>query len=137
MVNFFTEETDFRLPHPRITSSWVKKIIKSEKAVLRELNFIFCSDNYLQKINLQYLKHKTLTDIITFDNSDGSGELEGDIFISIERVGDNAKKFNTSFDEEIHRVIIHGVFHLIGYFDKTREAKALMRKKEDSALSLR
>lgn len=137
MIHFFTEEIEFKIPHPRKTSRWVKEIIKSEKAALRELNFIFCSDHYLQKLNLQYLKHKTFTDIVTFDNSDGSEQLEGDIFISIDRIKDNALKFGTSFDEELHRVIIHGVFHLIGYSDKTEESKALMRKKEDVALSLR
>lgn len=137
MIRFFSEETDFRLPQPRKTSTWVKAIIKIEKATLNELNYIFCSDEYLREINLQYLNHTSFTDIVTFDNSDGSGVIEGDIFISIERIRENAEKFKTSFDEELHRVMIHGVFHLLGYSDKSIRAKNLMRKKEDGALSLR
>jgi|ERR1044072_192947 rRNA maturation RNase YbeY len=136
-ILFFSEDLDFSLPHPRKTSSWIKDSIKREKKKLSALNFIFCSDEYLGGINIQYLNHKTYTDIVTFDSSETPGLLEGDIFISIDRVKENAEKFNCSFDEELHRVIIHGVLHLIGYTDKSPAKKSLMRKKEDAYLSLR
>lgn len=100
------------------------------------LSYIFCSDKYLQEINNQYLKHRTFTDIITFNYGAEEG-IEGDIFISINRVKENANKFKSDFDTELHRVIIHGVLHLIGYNDKTKTEKALMREKEDTYLSLR
>jgi probable rRNA maturation factor len=101
------------------------------------VNFIFCSDEYLHSINVQYLNHTTYTDIVTFDSSETKGLIEGDIFISVERIQENASKFNTSFDEELHRVIIHGVLHLIGYSDKGSTKKAQMKRKEDTYLSLR
>lgn len=136
-LHFFEEEVKFKLPHPRKTSNWIKESIKKEKKKLVELNYIFCSDKYLREINIQYLKHKTYTDIVTFDTSEGPGLIQGDIFISIDRVRENAAKFNTEFEEEIHRVIIHGVLHLLGYSDKSSRKKSSMRKKEDAYLSLR
>ena len=136
-LNFFNEEITFKLTHPQKTRNWVKSAIKKEGKDLNQINFIFCSDDYLGGINVQFLKHKTYTDIITFDNSEGSGRLQGDIFISIDRVTENASKFKTTFDEELHRVIIHGVLHLIGYTDKDSTSKNVMRKKEDAYLSLR
>jgi probable rRNA maturation factor len=136
-INFFSEEVDFKLPHPRKTSSWIKKTIDKEKRTLNSLNFIFCSDEYLHQMNMQYLNHKTLTDIITFDQSELKNEIQGDIYISVERVSENALKFESTFDAEIHRVIIHGVLHLIGYTDKDNNSKKRMRKKEDAYLSLR
>jgi len=136
-LNFFTEEITFKLPHPQKTRNWIKNSIRSEKKDLQQINFIFCSDEYLRGINIQYLNHQTYTDIITFDNSEGSGRLEGDIFISVDRVTENALKYEREFDEELHRVIVHGVLHLIGYKDKGGENKKLMRKKEDAYLSLR
>jgi probable rRNA maturation factor len=136
-LNFFNEEITFKLTSPQKTRNWVKSAIKKEGEDLNQINFIFCSDEYLRGINVQFLKHKTYTDIITFDNSEGSGRLQGDIFISIDRVTENASKFKTSFDEELHRVIIHGVLHLIGYTDKDSPSKNVMRKKEDAYLSLR
>lgn len=136
-LHFFEEEVDFKLPNPRKTSNWIKESIKKEKKKLVELNYIFCSDKYLREINIQYLKHKTYTDIVTFDTSEGPGLIQGDIFISIDRVRENAAKFNTEFEEEIHRVIIHGVLHLLGYSDKNSRKKSIMRKKEDAYLSLR
>lgn len=137
LVNFFSEDIEFDLDHPRKTSTWIKKIVQLEKRSILSLNFIFCSDEFLRQMNLKYLNHTTYTDIVTFDNSEGGGLLEGDIFISIERVNDNSTKFNTSFDEELHRVIIHGVLHLLGFSDKTPKDKITMRDKEDACLSLR
>ncbi|HEX8037770.1 MAG TPA: rRNA maturation RNase YbeY [Chryseosolibacter sp.] len=136
-IEFFTEDTSFRLSHPKTTSQWIKAVIKKEKKELTHLNFIFCSEDYLLSINQRYLNHTTLTDIVTFDNSDGEGSLEGDVFISVPRVKSNSSELNTDFDEEMHRVIIHGVLHLIGYSDKSAKEKAQMRKKEDAYLSLR
>ena len=136
-IKFFTEDVDFKLPHPRKTSSWIKSTIQKEKKKLSALSYIFCSDEYLYNINVEYLRHKTYTDIITFDTSDGSGQIEGDIFISIDRIKENAEKLSIPFDEELHRVVIHGALHLIGYSDKTTTQKSTMRKKEDAYLSLR
>lgn len=138
-VRFFSEEIQFKLPHPRKTSTWIKESIVKEKGTLANLNFIFCSDAHLLTINQQYLNHNTLTDIITFDNrtDDQSGPIEGDIFISIERVVENASSLGIAFDTELHRVLIHGVLHLLGYNDKKMADKALMRKKEEAYLSLR
>lgn len=103
---------------------------------MTSVNYIFCSDDYLREINIQYLKHKTYTDIVTF-NYGTTDQIEGDIFISVDRVKENAQKFNTELETELHRVIIHGVLHLIGYSDKSKTEKALMREKEDTYLSLR
>jgi len=136
-VRFFTEEIDFLLPHPRKTSAWIKAVIHKEKKHLSAINYIFCNDKYLLRLNQGFLKHSTLTDIITFDNSTQSGIIEAEIYISINRVSENAKKFKASFDEELHRVIIHGVLHLLGFKDKKPTEKALMRKKEEAYLSLR
>lgn len=135
-IQFFSEKIRFKLSSPKKTVSWIKSVIKKEQVVLTAVNYIFCSDEHLREINIQYLKHKTYTDIVTF-NYGIDNQIEGDIFISIERVKENAEKFNTDFDTELHRVIIHGILHLIGYNDKSKSEKALMREKEDSYLSLR
>jgi rRNA maturation RNase YbeY len=135
-INFFTEDITFKLPHPRKTSAWIKRVAQKEKHSINQINFIFCSDEYLRAKNIEYLNHKTYTDIITFDNSDVEGELEGDIFISIDRIRENAGKFGRPFEEELHRVIIHGVLHLLGYDDKTPQLKAAIHKKEDACLAL-
>lgn len=137
VVRFFSEEITFKLPHPRKTSNWIKEAIRMEKGHLGELNYIFCSDQYLLSINQRYLNHNTLTDIITFGNSEKGGPVSGEIYISIERVKENSKYFEVSFNDELHRVIIHGVLHLLGYKDKKSSDKALMRKKEEAYLSLR
>lgn len=136
-VDFFAQDISFKLPKPRKTKQWIELAIEREKKMLEHLNYIFCSDAYLLGINEHYLNHKTLTDVITFDHSEKKGYIEGDIFISVERVRANAVELNTDFDEELHRVIIHGVLHLIGYSDKSLPKKTLMRKKEDAYLSLR
>jgi len=136
-VGFFNQDISFKLSTPAKTRRWIREVIAREKRQLARLNYIFCSDEYLLSINKKYLNHKTLTDIITFDNSEGNGNIEGDIFVSIERVKANAEELKTDFDGELHRVLIHGVLHLLGYSDKTDKDKSRMRKKEDAYLSLR
>lgn len=135
-INFFSEQIRFKLSNPKKTTSWIKSAIKKEGSKLNSLNYIFCSDEYLKQINIQYLNHKTYTDIITFNYNPAKGEIEGEIYISVDRVKENAKTFKSDFQTELHRVIIHGVLHLIGFNDKSKTEKALMREKEDSYLSL-
>jgi probable rRNA maturation factor len=135
-IHFFTESITFKLPHPRKTTTWIKLVAQKEKRSIKEINYIFCSDAYLLQLNQGFLNHNTLTDIITFDNSEDKKNLEGEIYISIDRVKENALKFENSFEAELHRVMIHGVLHLIGYKDKKPADKSLMRKKEDACLSL-
>lgn len=135
-IHFFSEDIEFAPKTPRKLKSWVITCAAKEKASVNEVNYIFCSDEYLLRLNKEYLSHNTYTDIITFDNSQSKGEIEGDIFISIDRVKENAEKFNVSFETELHRVMIHGVLHLIGYKDKSPADKSKMRKKEDACLSL-
>lgn len=136
-IEFFSEDIDFSLENPGQVSEWIATVINQHGQELSFLTYIFCSDDYLHEINLEYLDHDTLTDIITFNNADEEGIIEGDIFISVDRVRDNALDHGTSFTDELHRVIIHGVLHLLGFKDKTEEEEALMRKEEDSSLSLR
>lgn len=135
-VHFFFEDVDLHFSSIRKTKSWLKSVIHAEGKTLKELNYIFCSDHFLSTINLQYLNHNTLTDIITFDTSEGTESVEGEIYISVDRVRENAKKFNATFDSELQRVMVHGVLHLLGYSDKTSQQKKIMRKKEDAYLSL-
>lgn len=116
--------------------SWLKKIAKSEKFEINELNYVFLTDEELLKINMEYLNHDTYTDIITFDNSSANEKIEGDIFISLERVEANAKKFNTTLENELHRVMAHGILHLCGYKDKKKSDIEMMRKKEEACLIL-
>lgn len=132
----FNYETDFKLEDEGKISEWISKAINSENCKEGELNYIFCSDDYLHKINVDFLNHDTLTDIISFDYSVGK-ELHGDIYISVERVEDNAKDFDVSFENELARVMIHGILHYCGYKDKSEEDAKLMRSKEDYYLSTR
>ena len=134
-IDFFYEEINFTLPEATKTKAWMKTIINKEEFKTEQINFIFCSDSYLHTLNVEYLNHDTLTDIITFDYSENN-KLEGDIYISIERVGDNAQSLSLDFDQELKRVMAHGVLHMMGYNDKTQEEKNLMRQKEESCLSL-
>ena len=134
-IQFFSEQLQFKVPNPRKTASWIKATILKEKSTLNSLNYIFCNDEYLRGLNIQYLKHKTFTDIITF-NYGSNKAIEGEIYISIDRIKENAEKFGVDFNSELRRVIIHGVLHLLGYKDKSKTEKALMRKKEDTYLSL-
>jgi rRNA maturation RNase YbeY len=135
-IRFFYEEVDFKVKYPTKVKQWITESAKKEKRQISEVNYIFCSDKYLLSLNQDYLKHNTLTDIITFDNSEGS-LIAGEIYISIERVNENASKYASGLTDELHRVMIHGVLHLCGYKDKKPDDKTLMRKKEDAYLSLR
>lgn len=134
-VCFSSEETPFDLTNEAEVIAWLRKVIEQENSTLRLLNFIFCSDDYLHHLNVEYLDHDTLTDVITFPYANPP-EVEGDIFISIDRVKDNALEFNVPFEQELYRVMVHGVFHLCGYGDKTKEEELLMRQKENEALAL-
>jgi rRNA maturation RNase YbeY len=134
-IQFFSEKIQFKVPNPRKTTSWIKQAILKEKATLTSLNYVFCSDEYLRGLNIQYLNHTTFTDIITF-NYGSPKAIEGEIYISVDRIKENAEKFGVDFNSELRRVIIHGVLHLIGYKDKSKTEKSLMRKKEDTYLSL-
>lgn len=136
LINFFCEDVDFELTHKETIQSWITHTITNENYSISELNYIFCSDEYLHKINIDYLDHDYYTDIITFDNSDEEGTVEGDIFVSIERVRDNAQDQGIPFELELRRVIIHGVLHLVGYNDKTTSEQQAMREKENAYLSL-
>ncbi|MFJ1473501.1 rRNA maturation RNase YbeY [Capnocytophaga cynodegmi] len=131
----FNYETEFELPEQEtVFQTWIEKIIVSEEKKLGELNYIFCDDNYLHQINVQYLDHDTLTDIITFDYTEEQ-IISGDIFISVERVADNAKDFNVDFQTELLRVMAHGVLHLCGYKDKTDAESQQMRNKEEEKMT--
>jgi len=136
-IHFFEEDILFKLKNKTKIRQWITGTIQAEGYRLQELNFIFCSDAYLLQINQQYLNHDTYTDIITFDNSEIEKVIVGDIFISIERIRENASKFNVPEENELHRVIIHGVLHLLGYKDKTAESKNLMTSMEDKYLAQR
>ncbi|MFJ1411091.1 rRNA maturation RNase YbeY [Capnocytophaga canimorsus] len=132
----FNYETEFELPEQEtVFQTWIEKIIASEEKELGELNYIFCDDNYLHQINVQYLDHDTLTDIITFDYTQEQ-TISGDIFISVERVADNAKDFNVDFQTELLRVMAHGVLHLCGYKDKSDAESNQMRSKEEEKMRL-
>jgi probable rRNA maturation factor len=136
-INFFEEDIHYKLKNKNGVKQWIKTTIEAEGYTLKELNYIFCSDQYLLQINQQYLDHDTYTDIVTFDNSEKKGIIEGDIFISIDRIRENAVKFNSGEVNELHRVIVHGALHLLAYQDKNPESKKIMTSKEDHYLSLR
>ena len=131
----FNYETDFELENEAKYEDWVSRIIESEGFDEGEINYIFCDDEYLHKINVEYLDHDTLTDIISFDYTVGN-LIQGDIFVSVERVKDNANDFNVSFEEELKRVLSHGVLHYCGYKDKSPEDEALMRSKEEEKMQM-
>jgi rRNA maturation RNase YbeY len=135
-TQFFTEDISFTLRNKNKLRKWIQVVIGNEKKLPGSLNFVFCSDEYLHKLNVQYLDHDTLTDIITFDLSENADEISGEIYISIDRVKENAKKFTVPFYNELQRVMIHGILHLAGYHDKTQEQVTIMRGKEDKCLSL-
>jgi len=135
VILFHSEDVDFALENETAIQSWIKQIINREAKELVQLNYVFCSDEYLHKINVEYLDHDTYTDIITFPLAIAP-LIESDIFISIDRVKENATKFEVSFERELKRVLIHGVLHLCGYGDKTEAEAKLMRSKEDEAIEL-
>ncbi len=135
-INFFSEAVKFNLPEKLRRKKWLKQLAETENFKIGELNYIFCSDEYLYDINVEYLDHDTYTDIITFDNSEEEKQLEGDIFISIDRVRENATKHGQAEASELSRVISHGLFHLMGYKDKSKEQSAAMRSQEELAIKL-
>lgn len=135
MIRYFTEDIRFQYKGKRLTSNWLKKVAEQEEKRIGGVSIIFCSDPYLLGINREYLGHDYYTDIITFDYCEGK-LLGGDLFISIDTVRDNAAFYGTSFDNELHRVIVHGLLHLIGYDDHSDADTAAMRAAEDRALAL-
>ena len=135
-ISFNNQSIPFKLKNKAKLKLWIKSVVEKEKHTLGTINYVFCDDAELLEINLKHLNHNTFTDIITFDYTEGV-KINSDIFISINRVEENAKKFKVSFEEELHRVMIHGVLHLCGYKDKSKSDTELMRKKENWALNLK
>lgn len=136
MISYFSEDIDFNLKNKRLNNRWLNLVAESEIKRVGDISVIFCSDGYLLDINKRYLRHDYLTDIITFDYTEGD-RLSGDLFISVDTVRANAEEYGSDFEQELCRVMVHGVLHLIGYDDHTPDDIALMRSKEDYYLSLR
>ncbi|MFD2573677.1 rRNA maturation RNase YbeY [Spirosoma soli] len=134
MIRFFNEDVTYKLPQKQATRQWLKQQAEGEGYAVGDLNYIFCSDQYVLQVNRDYLQHDYYTDIITFDQSEDEGKIEGDIFISVERVADNARQMGASAEQEMRRVLAHGLLHLCGYGDKTDEEVTQMRAKEDKWL---
>lgn len=134
-IYFASENTNFDLKEKMKVKKWITTIIKAQSKKVGDISYVFCDDDYLIQVNREYLNHDTYTDIITFDYVEGN-LVSGDIMISVERVKENAEKFNATFEQELHRVIIHGILHLLGQADKSDEDAAMMRKKEEDALVL-
>lgn len=136
-ITFQNEDIPFNLPEKTKIRNWIKKIILQTGPLKTfQINFIFCSDQFLHNLNKTYLKHDTFTDIITFDYSESDLILESDVFISVERVKENSTKYNADFLTELRRVMIHGILHLLGYTDKTKDQREKMREKENECLNL-
>jgi probable rRNA maturation factor len=136
-IRFFKEDIRFRLLYQDGLRKWITGVISQKKFKIEEINYIFCSDKYLIQLNKKFLDHNFYTDIITFDNSSEKKKISADIFISIDSVKTNAQKFGSSFKDELHRVMIHGALHLLGYKDKTEKDQRAMRSKENEMLSKR
>jgi probable rRNA maturation factor len=136
MIEFFSEEVDFVLTHAKRVEEWVVATILAEGKMMGDITFIYCQDDYLLKVNQEHLKHDFYTDIITFDYTEND-LISGDLFISIDRVKENAEELRIPFEHELHRVMIHGVLHLLGYKDKTKKDKTEMTAKEDFYLALK
>lgn len=137
MIHFFNADVSYVLRDKSRVRDWLTRVARSEKASIEELNIIFCSDGFLYKLNVEHLGHHTLTDIITFDYSPSRKQLIGEIYISIDRVRENAKILKINIKDELHRVIVHGLLHQCGYSDKSAQKKVAMRKREDKALASR
>ena len=131
----FNSETDFQLNNEESLKTWISEIIVSEGYEVGEIIYVFCDDPYLHKLNVEFLDHDNLTDVISFDYKLGK-QINGEIYISVDRVADNSKDFKTVFQDELHRVIIHGILHFCGYKDKSDSDETLMRLKEDESLVL-
>lgn len=130
-INFFAEETDFILPQPAATANWLQQVVQQENHTIAQLNVIFCSDRYLHAYHLQYLQQDTLTDVLTFDYSEQPKTLDGEVYISIDRVKENALLIRQQpWLQEVYTVLVHGVLHLLGYKDDSPAAQTLMRQKE-------
>lgn len=136
MIRYFCEGIKFTYKNKLANNRWLKMVAGSEIRKIGDINVIFCSDNYILDVNMKYLQHDYFTDIITFDYCEGK-VLSGDLFISVDSVRENSIEFGTDFEEELHRVIVHGVLHLIGYDDHTEEDKKVMRQKENYYLQMR
>ena len=136
MIRYFCEDIKFTYKNKLANNRWLKMVAGSEIRKIGDINVIFCSDNYILDVNMKYLQHDYFTDIITFDYCEGT-VLSGDLFISVDSVRENSIEFGTDFEEELHRVIVHGVLHLIGYDDHTEEDKKVMRQKENYYLQMR
>tara|TARA_B110000263_G_scaffold215327_1_gene200251 strand:+ start:414 stop:875 length:462 start_codon:yes stop_codon:yes gene_type:complete len=136
VTNFFSENKNFKISNKKEIRALLKKICKKENKKISFINYVFCSDNRLLEINKKYLNHTSLTDVVTFDFSTNKKNIEGDVYISIDRVKENAKKYKETFKKELLRIIIHGLLHLIGFLDKTKEEKNTMTLKENEYLSL-
>ncbi len=136
MISYFFEDTDFVFKVKSANNKWLRLVAESEIRRIGQISIIFCSDNYILDVNQRYLQHDYFTDIITFDYCEGD-KLSGDLFISVDSVRENSIEYGTDFKEELNRVIVHGVLHLIGYDDHTEEDIAQMRQKENYYLSLR
>lgn len=134
MIEFYSE-TNFQIKNKKKLTHWISRVVEEENQKPGEITYVFCDDEYLFALNKKFLNHDTLTDIITFDNNVGE-YVNGDIFISVDRVKENATNYNTTFLNELHRVMIHGIFHLCGYKDKKDRESKIMRSKEDDALLL-
>ena len=135
-INYFFEDIDYKFERNTQINDWISEVIKTENFNLHYINYVFCSDEHLLTVNKRYLNHNYYTDIITFNNADDDNLIESDLFISLERVADNAKTNGTTMEKELYRVMIHGVLHLLGYNDKTKEEQIEMREKENAYLSL-
>ena len=136
MISYYFEDTDFLFKGKTITNKWLRLVVESEIRRIGQISIIFCSDNYILDVNQQYLQHDYFTDIITFDYCEGD-RLSGDLFIRVDTVRENAIEYGTDFKDELNRVIVHGILHLIGYDDHEEEDIAQMRAKENYYLSLR
>ncbi len=136
MITYFTEDSDFVFKGKLLNNRWLKMVAESEIKRIGDISIIFCSDNYILDVNVKYLQHDYFTDIITFDYCEGN-KLSGDLFISVDSVRENALFYGAEFEDELNRVIVHGLLHLIGYDDHTGEDQKVMRSKEDYYLELR
>ncbi|HEY6162549.1 MAG TPA: rRNA maturation RNase YbeY [Bacteroidia bacterium] len=134
-IRFHSEKIKFTPRNTAKLKRWISAVAKKEKHSIDHIEYVFCNDSFLLKLNQQFLDHDTLTDIITFDYSEGK-RISGEICISLQRVKENAKKFGVGFETELHRVMIHGVLHLLGYRDKTKKEKEEIRKMEDRSLAM-
>lgn len=136
-INFLNEDLSYNVVKKKLLRSWILNTIKNEGSTIDSINYIFTSDSFLYNLNIEYLNHDTFTDIITFQYNEVGEAIQSDIFISIERLRENAKTYKQKLLDEVHRIIIHGTLHLLGYKDKSPSEKEEMTSKEDYYLSLR